>query len=639
MVKKISLISLAALFALATLAISLKSTVFRYVLAQKVQRVERKFGASINYSTPRLKGLTHISINEVDILLPSRSFSLRISSLNVDMSLARLIRFSIVPKVIAADSVRIGITQRLQADSLTVIGDSIGLQISKNILNSSMAVLTQYSKPLYSYLTGTYYNINSITIGYSNQDDSIKILTQPLNFRNGNFTTTLSIITSNTKATIHVYGEAELNKNRINYCIKPENHFKIPLIDSRLGLHFGFDSLTFAVDGNRIARDSVRLGMHSSIYGISAKHKQLADSTIRVDSAGVALYANLSSTSSKFISPSAAWVNSLRIPLELNIETSQNTAVALSISTGIFPATNLFESIPKSLFRNIDNVKVLGNLDFNLNFSIDFSAPENLLFSAKLQPISFKLLSAGKVDFSGLNHNFIHFIPLSDSLYKAVMVDSSSHQFRPLHSISPYLVNAVVISEDGGFFHHKGFDAEGFSVALARNIKDKRLARGGSTITMQLVKNLYLNRNKTIVRKAEEALIVWLIETQRIVSKERLLEIYLNIIDWGPNINGITEAAKFYFDKDPLEITLNEAIFLAGIIPQPSKFMNYFDTDGNLKDYMQSYYNFVGSTMLQRSMITGEELQAVEPRITITGSARDWLTREENLILGSDLSD
>lgn len=639
MVKKILLISLAVLFALATLAISLKSTVFRYVLAQKVQRAEQKFGASINYSNPRLKGLTHISINDVDILLPSRSLSLRVSSLKVDMSLARLIRFNVVPKVITADSVKVCIAQLIQPDSLTEISDSIDLQISKNILNSGIAAITQYSKPLYFFLTGNDYNINSISIGYSNKDDSIKVLTQPLNIRKGIFTTTLSVINSNSKATIHVYGNAEVKKNLINYSIKPENHFKIPIVDSRLGLHFGFDSLKFAVDGNRIARDSIRLGMHSSIYGISAKHKQLADSTIRVDSAGVMLFANLSSTSSKFLVPSAAWVNSLRIPFELSIETSQNTAVALSISTGIFPATNLFESIPKSLFKNIDNVKVLGDLDFNLNFCIDFSVPENLMFSAKLQPISFKLLSSGKVDFSGLNHNFIHFIPLSDSLYKAVLVDSSSHQFRPLNRISPYLVNAVVISEDGGFFHHKGFDAEGFSFALARNIKDKRLARGGSTITMQLVKNLYLNRNKTIVRKAEEALIVWLIETQRMVSKDRLLEIYLNIIDWGPNINGITEAAKFYFDKDPLEISLNEAIFLAGIIPQPSRFTSYFDEGGNLKDYMQGFYTFVGSTMLQRSMITDEELQAIEPRITITGSARDWLTREKNLILESDLSD
>jgi membrane peptidoglycan carboxypeptidase len=184
----------------------------------------------------------------------------------------------------------------------------------------------------------------------------------------------------------------------------------------------------------------------------------------------------------------------------------------------------------------------------------------------------------------------------------------------------------VIISEDGGFYYHKGFDAEGFSVALARNIKDRRLARGGSTITMQLVKNLYLNRQKNLVRKAEEALVVWLIETQKLVSKERILEIYLNIIDWGPNINGIDEAARYYFNKEPIDIELNEAIFLAGIIPQPARFMSYFDCDQNLKEYMQDYYNFIGSTMLQRSMITEEELLGLQPSVNINGSAQDLLS-------------
>ncbi len=636
MIKKISLITFAALLALATLAISLKSTFFRYVLAQKVQSAEQKFGASISYSTPRLKGFTHISVDEVNILLPSRSFSLHISSLDIDMSMGRLLRFNIVPRVINADSVKGVFTEKHPVDSPSVFPDSIGLQISQNLLGKVLGSVNQSSKSLYTLLIGTDYNIKSIDFSYSNSADSLKVLTQHLSICKGNFSTTLSVLTPTVKDSIHVDGKADPSINRLSYSIRPKGHFCIPIINSRLGIHFGFDSLTLAVDGNMIERDSIRLNLQSSIYGISAKHRQLADSTIRVDSAGVMLFTNLSPTSCKISSPSFAWINSLKVPLDLTIEAGQRTAVAISINTGIFPAKNLFESIPKSLFRNIDNVKVLGDLDFNLNFYIDFSAPENLMFSAKLQPISFKLLSPGKVDFSGLNHNFIHFIPLNDSVYKAVMVDSSSHQFSPLNRISPYLVNAVVISEDGGFFHHKGFDAEGFSFALARNIKDKRLTRGGSTITMQLVKNLYLNRNKTIVRKAEEALIVWLIETQRLVSKERLLEIYLNLIDWGPNINGITEAARFYFDKDPFEINLNEAIFLAGIIPQPSKFMSYFDTDGNLKDYMQSYYNFIGSTMLQRSMISEEQLQSVEPKVSIVGSARAWLVREENRIFESD---
>jgi membrane peptidoglycan carboxypeptidase len=185
-----------------------------------------------------------------------------------------------------------------------------------------------------------------------------------------------------------------------------------------------------------------------------------------------------------------------------------------------------------------------------------------------------------------------------------------------------------VAAEDGGFYHHRGFDLEGFNYALIRNLKDKKLGRGGSTITMQLVKNVYLNRNKTLSRKGEEALIVWLIESQRLLEKERILEIYLNIIEWGPDIYGVTEAAEFYFEKDPADITLNEAIFLTSIIPRPKQFMYYFDNNGNLKDFMEGYFSFVGKTLLNRGLITDSEFENLTPNITITGRAVNLLRNQ-----------
>jgi len=103
--------------------------------------------------------------------------------------------------------------------------------------------------------------------------------------------------------------------------------------------------------------------------------------------------------------------------------------------------------------------------------------------------------------------------------------------------------------------------------------------RGASTISMQLVKNLFLERQKTIARKLEEMIITWLIEENRLVSKERMFEIYLNIIEWGPQVYGAQEEARFYFDKDVADLTLAEAIFMAGIIPQPKRFMVSFDAE------------------------------------------------------------
>jgi membrane peptidoglycan carboxypeptidase len=148
---------------------------------------------------------------------------------------------------------------------------------------------------------------------------------------------------------------------------------------------------------------------------------------------------------------------------------------------------------------------------------------------------------------------------------------------------------------------------------------------------MQLVKNLYLKRQKTIARKLEEMLITWLIEENRLVAKERMYEIYLNIIEWGPLVFGATEAARFYFDKEVEKLTLAEAIFMASIIPRPKKFMYSFDQDQHLREWLQAYYRDVSYKMLQRKMISQQDYDLLLPDIRLKGPARLLLKGNENI--------
>jgi len=241
------------------------------------------------------------------------------------------------------------------------------------------------------------------------------------------------------------------------------------------------------------------------------------------------------------------------------------------------------------------------------------------------------LLSMGKEDYRVLNDTFTYNIIHSDIIKKTIRIDTKNENYRSLEQISPYLKNAVITAEDGGFYSHKGFDLGGFRYALVHNIKQKNLYRGGSTITMQLVKNLFLNRNKNLLRKAEEAIVVWLIETQKLVEKDRILEIYLNIIDWGPNINGISEASEFYFNKNSKDLNLNEAIFLASIIPRPNSYMQSFDTLGNLKTHMEGYFNFIAGKMYERGLITEEDYSELQYNVNITSFAKDFVFNNSSI--------
>jgi hypothetical protein len=119
---------------------------------------------------------------------------------------------------------------------------------------------------------------------------------------------------------------------------------------------------------------------------------------------------------------------------------------------------------------------------------------------------------------------------------------------------------------------------------------------------MQLVKNAFLSRNKTLSRKIEEILIVWLIENNRIMSKNRMLEVYFNIIEWGRGIYGIGEAARYYFGKDPSDLSIGEAIFLASIVPNPKAGLYAFQADGTLRPGLHGYFNLIGRLMASKGL-------------------------------------
>lgn len=140
-------------------------------------------------------------------------------------------------------------------------------------------------------------------------------------------------------------------------------------------------------------------------------------------------------------------------------------------------------------------------------------------------------------------------------------------KYVPLHQISPELRTAVIISEDDTFFGHSGINLNELKKAFQENFEKKRYARGASTITMQLARNIFLTKQKTLIRKFKEMYLAKRIE--KVWSKQQIFEYYLNIAEWGDNIYGAEAAAWFYFDKPASQLNLAEASILAGILPNP----------------------------------------------------------------------
>ncbi|MBA4396594.1 MAG: monofunctional biosynthetic peptidoglycan transglycosylase [Syntrophus sp. (in: bacteria)] len=139
----------------------------------------------------------------------------------------------------------------------------------------------------------------------------------------------------------------------------------------------------------------------------------------------------------------------------------------------------------------------------------------------------------------------------------------------PLSQISPYLIKAVIIAEDDKFWTHEGFDFDAMQKALEKDLKQKKFKAGGSTISQQLAKNLFLSPSKNPVRKLKEAILTWRLE--RHLSKKRIIEIYLNVAEWGEGLFGVEAAAQRYYGKPASDLSAIESARLAAVLPNPRR--------------------------------------------------------------------
>jgi membrane peptidoglycan carboxypeptidase len=155
-----------------------------------------------------------------------------------------------------------------------------------------------------------------------------------------------------------------------------------------------------------------------------------------------------------------------------------------------------------------------------------------------------------------------------------IAVSPTSPDFIALADLPPLFVKTLLLAEDSGFFGHRGIDLSEIPAAVITNWERGGVARGASTITQQLAKNLFLSRDKRLGRKLQELCLALLLEST--LPKERILEIYLNVIEWGPELYGLRPAARRYFDKDPKDLTPREMAFLVSLIPGPVKYQRSF---------------------------------------------------------------
>ncbi len=277
-------------------------------------------------------------------------------------------------------------------------------------------------------------------------------------------------------------------------------------------------------------------------------------------------------------------------------------------------AQAVFEAVPFALRNELEGMRFGGTVGFNLAFRIDPLRIAQMQTESDVRLKGFDILAYNpRADVRKLNGAFVHAGVQPETGYK-FKVQADGPEWAPLNRINAFVIKALRTNEDGSFYSHKGFSWLQIRATIEQNIREGRVVRGASTVSMQLVKNVFLSHERTASRKLQEALLTFIMEQVERIPKNRILESYLNIVEWGPGVYGIRAAARHYFNKSPGGLDLGESIFLISILPGPRKFHRYKE-QGFISEGWWSRMQRLMAVMLEREHITQEEYdEAIERR-------------------------
>jgi hypothetical protein len=265
----------------------------------------------------------------------------------------------------------------------------------------------------------------------------------------------------------------------------------------------------------------------------------------------------------------------------------------------------MLSAVPVGLLDELAAIEVKGDIAGRLLVDVDST-------NLDATKVDFDVKDACKfgsvpelLDLSRFQRPFIHRVLEPDGTLFEMESGPGSAAWTPIEVVSAFFLQGVIAHEDGRFLGHHGFAEPEIAVALARNLKAKAFKFGASTITMQLVKNVFLHRDKLLSRKIQEALIVWWLEQNW--DKRRILELYVNVIEYGPAIYGIRNAALHYFGVIPMELTPAQSAFLASILPSPKTLHSYYEK-GQLSTSMKGRLAAFLKHMHSRQRIDDEAL-------------------------------
>lgn len=636
---RIGAISLLALILIIGAIAYAKREAFLNTAIQKaILKADKDYDLELKIESAEFVGLSSVSFKNISIVPHNRDSLARIFNFKVGVKLLPLIFGDIKLAEIKLDR---GMINLIKRDSLSNYDflfrkkqsdeneDKTELDIAKLASNLINKILYKIPDDM---------DIRDFEIKFSDDSGSVNLYTRIATIEGGDVNS--SILVNGKESVWHVDGTVNPGAKKLNLTLYADHKkVELPYLEKRFGLKLNFDSVTTEMRGLNRSGSQLEVNGSWRVKNLLINHSRIAGNDVIIPAISLDADMVFGKNFVAIDSTSTVHLKGISIHPFIKYTLSPTKIYELKLHTESMDAQKLMDSFPQGLFDSLDGIKVSGKLQYDLDFYLNAQEPDSVIFNSRLKDQGFKVVKWGKTNLQKINSPFVYTPYEYGKPMRDIIIGPQNPNFVPISQISPNLKNALLTAEDPSFYNHNGFVLESIRKSIATNFKEKAFKRGGSTISMQLVKNVYLNRQKTLARKIEEILIVWIIEKGRLSSKERMFETYLNLIEWGRNVYGIGEASRYYFDKHPSELSIGESIFLASIVPRPKSGLYRFEGDGSLRSGLSSYFSFIGGTMARRGLTPPDSTAYGFYDVRLKESLRSGIPLTDSLLSDSLLID
>jgi hypothetical protein len=608
---------------------ALRNTILHKVFEKAEIKLRNSYELKLNIDELKFTELANVQLKQLYVFNAQQDTLVFIQNIKVQPDWLDLLWGEINLNAIEISGMQLHVSQQASSD----IQEDTVIQITAshtNSVNGPFALISRLINRAFDAIPNRI-QIDRSKILVSTSQFTQELVIQKLELYNHNLQGTGYTFMNQEKQEWLVGGQIDANKKELilNLESANQNRATIPYINQQWNAIVAFNKAQLHIGNFKLRKHEINLHCDMQLENLLIKHSKISSKDVLLPTLDLQLDLKFSKDVFMIDSSSYLKVDSLKVFAFASV-TASNTDTILQLKLRIpqSRANQFIAALPEGLFNHIRGMDIAGDFTYSLDFYYNERLPDSTRFETYLKKNNFGIRKYGQANIDKLNQAFTHVVIEQGRAVRSFIVGEENPYYTPLSQIPDKLVKCVLICEDPSFFYHRGFIDEAFKQSIAKNIRTRKFARGASTISMQLIKNVFLTREKTLSRKLEEILLVYIIENNRLVSKERMMEVYLNIIEWGPGVYGIGEASHFYFNKKPNQLTLGECLFLATIIPRPKGFMWRFDTDAKPREFVDRQYKYLTSLMLKRNFITEQDTIGINYQAAITGPAKKLIRKQ-----------